>query len=141
LCAANHPDTRFAILGGSSERALGEALAQAAPKRCLNLTGGASLLEMIEWLRVCDVTVSNDTGPMHAAAALGKPVVALFGPTEPRRTGPYGQIEQALRYPAPCAPCMKAYCRVEDKLVCLHRITPQAVAARVAQVLGNGSGG
>ncbi|HEU0009436.1 MAG TPA: glycosyltransferase family 9 protein [Verrucomicrobiae bacterium] len=140
LCAANHPDARFAILGSGSERELGEALARAAPGRCLNLTGGASLLEMIEWLRLCEVAVSNDTGPMHAAAAMGKPVVALFGPTEPRRTGPYGQIDRALQFHVPCAPCMKSYCRVDDKLVCLHRITPQAVAERVGQVLGNGKG-
>jgi lipopolysaccharide heptosyltransferase II len=141
LCAANLPDARFAILGSVSERALGEELARAAPKRCLNLAGGASLQEMIEWLRLCEVTLSNDTGPMHVAAALGKPVVALFGPTEPRRTGPYGQIGQALQYHAPCAPCMKSYCRVDDKLVCLHRITPQAVAERVGQALRNGNGG
>ena len=41
--------------------------------------------------------ITNDTGPMHAAAAMGKPLVALFGPTEPRRTGPYGQLETVLR--------------------------------------------
>jgi len=141
LCAADFPDVRFAILGSANERALGEELAQAAPKRCLNLTGGASLLEMIEWLRLCTVTVSNDTGPMHAAAALGKPIVALFGPTEPRRTGPYGQIERALQFHAPCAPCMKSYCRVDDKLVCLHRITPQTVAERIGLALRGGNGG
>jgi len=141
LCAANFPDARFAILGSGSERALGEELAEAAPGRCLNLAGGASLLEMIEWLRLCEVTVSNDTGPMHVAAALGKPVVALFGPTEPRRTGPYGQVERALQFHAPCAPCMKSYCRVDDKLVCLHRITPQTVADRVGQALRGENGG
>ena len=138
LCAANFPDARFAILGSSSERELGEELNRAAPGRCLNLAGGASLLEMIEWLRLCEVAVSNDTGPMHVAAALGKPVVALFGPTEPRRTGPYGQLARVLQHPLPCAPCMKSYCRVDDKLVCLHRITPQTVAERVGQALGNG---
>ena len=52
---------------------------------------------MVEWLRRCDLMVTNDTGPMHVAAALGKPVVGLFGPTEPRRTGPYGQLEAACR--------------------------------------------
>jgi hypothetical protein len=52
--------------------------------------------------------VTNDTGPMHAAAALGKPLVALFGPTEPRRTGPYGQLENVLRLDLPCSPCLKS---------------------------------
>jgi heptosyltransferase I len=136
LCAAGFPDARFAILGSAGERGLGETIARAVPGRCLNLAGGLSLPEMIEWLRLCEVMVSNDTGPMHVAAALGKPVVALFGPTEPRRTGPYGQTERALQFPAPCAPCLKSECHAASRLECLRRITPQTVAQRVAEALG-----
>jgi ADP-heptose:LPS heptosyltransferase len=95
------PNTRFAILGGKDDRPLGEVIARSAPERCLNLCGATSLPEMVEWIRRCDLMVTNDTGPMHAAAALGKPLVALFGPTEPRRTGPYGQLENALRARSP----------------------------------------
>ena len=135
LCAAEFPDTRFAILGSAGERDLGETIARAVPGRCLNLAGGVSLPEMIEWLRLCEVLVSNDTGPMHVAAALGKPVVALFGPTDPRRTGPYGQIRRALQFRAPCVPCMKSECYSKNRLECLHRITPETIVDRVAEVL------
>ena len=74
-------------------------IVQADSRRCLDLTGNTSLPEMIEWIRVGEYIMTNDTGPMHVAAALGKPVIALFGPTDPRRTGPYGQIEDVLRIP------------------------------------------
>ncbi|HXJ77036.1 MAG TPA: glycosyltransferase family 9 protein, partial [Candidatus Dormibacteraeota bacterium] len=135
MCAREFPDTRFAILGSAGERELGEFIARAVPGRCLNLAGGVSLPEMIEWLRLCEVMVSNDTGPMHVAAALGKPVVALFGPTEPRRTGPYGQIERALQFRAPCVPCMKSECASDNWLECLQRTTPETVARRIAEAL------
>ena len=134
-CARDFPNARFAILGSAGERGLGETIAGAVPGRCLNLAGGLSLPEMIEWLRLCEVLVSNDTGPMHVAAALGKPVVALFGPTEPRRTGPYGQLDRALQFHAPCVPCMRSECLAVNRLECLLRITPQTVVQRVAEAL------
>lgn len=134
--AAAWPDVRFAILGSASERSLGQHIAGAAPDRCLNLAGGLALAEMIEWLRVSEALVSNDTGPMHVAAALGKPVLALFGPTEPRRTGPYGQLDHVLRHPLPCAPCMKDSCRLETPFECLRAITPDAVFHQLGRRLG-----
>lgn len=86
--AADHPDLRFAILGGKSDCPLAAPIVQADPARCLDLTGKLSLPEMVEWIRLCELMISNDTGPMHVAAALGRPLVAMFGPTDPRRTGP-----------------------------------------------------
>lgn len=134
-CAAEFPDVRIAILGSGGERELGDHIARAAPDRCLNLAGGASLAEMVEWLRLCDVMVSNDTGPMHVAAALGKPVVALFGPTDPRRTGPYGQINQVFQLPLPCVPCMKGSCHYAKPFECLRGLGPQPVTRRVLEIL------
>ena len=59
---------------------------------------------MIEWLRLCDLMITNDTGPMHVAAALGKPLVALFGPTEPRRTGPTAIWKTCCALTSPALP-------------------------------------
>ncbi len=134
ILANAHPDVRIAILGGAADQILGEAIVQAAPTHCVDLTGRTSLPEMIEWVRRCDLIVTNDTGPMHVAAALGKPVVALFGPTEPSRTGPYGQPGGVLRHALPCVPCMKDTCRYEKPLECLRAISPRTVAARVAEI-------
>lgn len=138
--AAEFPDTRFAILGADQDRPLGAVLQQAAPERSLDLTGRTSLPEMVEWLRLCDLLVTNDTGPMHVAAALGKPVVAVFGPTEPRRTGPYGQVERAVRHDLPCAPCLRSRCVWPDRLECLTAISPAAVLDRARPMLAGHPG-
>jgi ADP-heptose:LPS heptosyltransferase len=93
---------------------------------------------MVEIIRKCDAVVTNDTGPMHVAAALRKPVIALFGPTHPARTGPYGQVSRTLqRHDLPCVPCMKDVCNYREPMACLRGISPAVVAdevmARLAQ--------
>lgn len=128
-------DVRFAILGGAEDEPVAETISRVAPERCLNLAGQTSLPEMVEWLRRCELMVTNDSGPMHVAVALGKPVVALFGPTEPRRTGPYGRLEQVIRHPLPCAPCMKPHCAWTPTLECLTAISPTMVFERVRREL------
>jgi len=135
--ATTAPDVRFAILGGEADRALGGTILAAAPDRCLDLTGRTSLVEMVEWIRHCELLVTNDTGPMHVAAALGKPVVALLGPTEPRRTGPYGQLDRVMQLALPCVPCMKSVCHYVKPLECLRAIAPAQVIARVGQLLAS----
>jgi heptosyltransferase-1 len=133
--AEKFPDARFAVLGSGADKPLGEIISRAAPERCLNLCGATSLPEMIEWIRLGDLLVTNDTGPMHAAAALGKPLVALFGPTEPRRTGPYGQLENVLRLELPCSPCLKSTCHFEKPEECLRALPPALVFERVQKLL------
>ena len=135
--AEKFPGTRFAILGSGEDKPLGEIISRAAPERCLNLCGATSLPEMIEWVRLCDLMVTNDTGPMHAAAALGKPLVALFGPTEPRRTGPYGQLENVLRIDLPCSPCLSSHCAYEKPNECLNAISPAMVFEQVRRRLAS----
>jgi heptosyltransferase I len=132
--ARKYPGTRFAILGSKQDKLLGEIIANADPSRCLDLCGQTSLPEMIEWIRLADFVVTNDTGPMHAAAALGKPTVSLFGPTEPRRTGPYGQLENVLRLDLPCSPCLKSRCHNEKLNECLNAISPDMVLERMKEI-------
>jgi len=133
--AEKFPGVRFAILGGQDDRPLGEMISRAAPEHCLNLCGATSLPEMIEWVRRCDLMVTNDTGPMHAAAALDKPLVALFGPTEPRRTGPYGQLENVLRLDLPCSPCLSARCHFSQPEECLRALAPEQVLQRIEAII------
>jgi len=127
---------QFVILGSADEHALGHAIASANPGHCLNLAGQTSLWEMIEWVRRGRLVISNDTGPMHVAAALGRPLIALFGPTNPRNTGPYGKPGSVMQMNSlPCIPCMQSGCRLAAPLACLTGITPQGVYARVREEL------
>jgi lipopolysaccharide heptosyltransferase II len=135
LTMKDFPSSRVAILGDAGDRPLGEIISSVAPERCLNLCGETSLPEMVEWIRLCDLMVTNDTGPMHAAAALGKPLVALFGPTEQRRTGPYGQLENVLRIELPCSPCFKGHCIYKKPNECLNAISPAMVFERMRKRL------
>jgi ADP-heptose:LPS heptosyltransferase len=98
----------------------------------LNLAGKTSLWEMIEWIRLSRLLITNDTGPMHVAAAMRKPVVAIFGPTNPRNTGPYGQLDRVVqRSDLPCAPCLKSRCHYHDPIACLTGLPPERVFERV----------
>ena len=133
--AAARPEFRFAIMGSADDSAAGAAISQAAPQQCLDLTGKISLPEMIEWIRLCELMISNDTGPMHVAAALGKPVIGIFGPTEPRRTGPYGQLQNVVRIDLPCAPCLKSRCHYFKPMECLRAISPEMVFNRAVNLL------
>jgi heptosyltransferase I len=128
--ATEFPAARFAILGSEADRSLGDIISRAAPDRCLNLAGQTSLPEMIEWLRRCELMVTNDTGPMHVAAALGKSVIAVFGPTEPRRTGPYGQWQRVVQTKLPCVPCLKSRCGWPQPMECMTAISPLEVFER-----------
>lgn len=129
--AAADASFRFALLGGSGDGQLTDTIQRAVPGRCVNFAGRTTLPELIAVLRRCELLVTNDTGPMHLAAALRKPVVPLFGPTRPDQTGPYGQTHLALTHPLPCAPCMKSRCHWSEPLACLRRISPGNVAETV----------
>ena len=133
---AHKPDWRFAILGTTADRPLAELISCVNPQRCLDLTGRTSLPEMVEWIRASALMVTNDTGPMHVAAALRKPVIALFGPTAPQRTGPYGQLDQVLQLPLPCVPCLRSRCWHSIPMECLRALSPMAVLDKSQQLLG-----
>ena len=130
--------TAVMVLGGKEDAAVGARLA-AVGTRCVDKTGQTTLPEMVEWIRASEAMVTNDTGPMHVAAALDKPVVALFGPTDPRCTGPYQARGSVLQTTAmDCVPCLSRTCIAERERDCLRSIEVAKVAAEVRQVLVNG---
>lgn len=127
---------RVVVLGGTEDVAMGRRLS-AMGARCIDKTGQTSLPEMVEWIRASDAMLTNDTGPMHVAAALGKPVVALFGPTDPRRTGPYrtqGNVLQSTEMD--CVPCLSRHCTATRERDCLRSIEAVNVAEAVRSLLG-----
>ncbi len=117
--------------GTSQERAY---VSQCVGEKVYNLAGRLSLPELAGILSGAQAVVSVDTGPMHLAAALGRPVVALFGPTAPWRTGPFGKIHRVLRLELPCSPCFRKRC---PEPRCLQGLSPEKVWQTLKEVLGN----
>ena len=92
--------------------------------KALSLAGKTNLQELIEIVRGAKFMISNDSGPMHIAAALGVPVYAIFGPTDPLRTGPYGKEHTIIRGDVSCAPCLKRKC---NDMKCMKNISAEQV--------------
>lgn len=112
------------LAGGPDEAAKGEKIQQLCGGTA-SLIGQTSLRELAALIKGCAAYVSADTGPLHFAAALKKPLVAMYGPTRADRTGPYGSGRSTvLLTPAPCAGCLKKSC---DDWHCMHDITPDMV--------------
>jgi heptosyltransferase I len=128
LIAGARPDARFAVLGGKDDIPLAEEILRKAPIGTLNLAGQTSLHELIEVIRSASLMITNDTGPMHMAAAAGTPMIALFGPTNPARTGPYGSDATVMNVSLACAPCLSQRCHWTVKMECLRAIQPETVA-------------
>src|SRR5262249_43111661 len=131
-----HRDLNFAILGAASDKPIAQVICAAKPESCLDLTGGTSLREMVEWLRFASLVISNDTGPLHVAAALKRPLIAIYGPSDPTYTGPYAQQDAVLQTTdLECVPCMSRTCSYEQLLACLRSITPGQVCSRARAIL------
>lgn len=135
ILSHNFSEAQFCILGSEEDRSLAAQITLAAPDRCIDLTGKTSLPEMVEWIRMSRLMITNDTGPMHVAAALNKPIIAMFGPTDPRRTGPYGRMEHVLQASLQCAPCFNKHCTHHTPVDCLRSISPAHVCEHAARVL------
>ncbi len=99
-----------------------------------NLAGRTSMVEMAGWLAGMDLVIANDSGPVHLAAALSVPVLAIFGPTDPRRTGPYGAGHRTLVSTIPCRPCFRRDCRYETAR-CLEKVTAAEVLTAAREML------
>ena len=123
-------DVSFIMVGSPDEANLAEPICKAAPDRVISLVGKTTLQEAIESIRMADLLVTNDTGPMHIATAVGTRVVALFGPTNPSRTGPYQQLDKVVQTPLDCVPCMKSKCRNDLEIECLKTISATQVIER-----------
>ncbi len=104
------------------------------PGSVVNLAGKTSLVEMGGWFSKMNLVVVNDSGPLHMAVALGVPVVTMFGPTDPKRTGPYGAGHQVLSSVMDCCPCFGKDCGLPT-VECMGRITPDQVMVAVRSVL------
>lgn len=119
--------------GSESDKAAIEDILSGMKTKALNLAGKTSLRELAYLYQKCAAVICPDTGPMHVAAAMGSPVVvALFGPTSPLRTGPYGAKHRVIRAGLECSPCFKKRC---DDMSCMKKITVEMVFNTVKEVI------
>jgi len=113
------------IVGGRPDAALGDEVARLSHSRAVSVAGKTSLKELGAIIRGAKYLVTSDSGPMHLAAALNVPVFAVFGPTSPVRTGPYGNIHTIIRLELPCSPCFTRKPCPDWR--CIREVTPEMV--------------
>ena len=118
--------TAVVLAGGPDDASKGKAIASGCQSELVfDMTGKTSLRELAALIKGCSFYISADTGPLHFAAALKKPLVAMYGPTKADRTGPYGsKNSEVILSPASCAGCLKKNCQ---NWHCMHDITPEMV--------------
>jgi heptosyltransferase-2 len=116
---------RVVLLGGPSESALAVEVEASLEGSALRLQGKTSLGELIGVLSELSLFLANDSGPMHLAAALGVPTIAIFGPTDPTETGPLGPRAKFVREPVDCSPCLYRDCPIDHR--CMERIAVSRV--------------
>lgn len=126
---------QIVVIGSRSEQAEVGRFKLLTKQPVIDLTGAVPLGSLPALLSKAAVMVTNDTGPMHIAAAVGTPVVAIFGPTSSIRTGPYGSKHAVLTHEVPCRPCFSRVCHHRVALECLVEVTPRQVLAAVKQRL------
>jgi heptosyltransferase-2 len=151
LWLSRSPRHQVVVLGSPKEQALSDAIRQqtlvmmqsaatagsgptdsgaADGKRISSLAGQTTLLDAFRWIAIADHVISNDSGLMHAAAALDTPVIALFGSTDPTHTPPNSDRAEILHLDLPCGPCFKRRCPL-GTTACLRDISPFQVLTRI----------
>jgi heptosyltransferase-2 len=129
LQIASERNASIAVFGSKEETSICESVSQrvkAVGVLCANFGGATTLGEFIELAAGCEVFLTNDSGPMHIASALGVPTVAIFGATDDRATGPTGLHTRVVRQPVECSPCLLRECPIDHR--CMVRVSADRVA-------------
>lgn len=132
---ARETGASVAIFGSQDERELCETIAQliAATTPVRNFAGQTTLAEYIDLVAACQVYLTNDSGGMHIASALGVPTVAIFGATDDTTTGPTGELARVVREPVECSPCLRRECPIDHR--CMTRVNADRVARTALELL------
>jgi len=130
---SSQSSVQWILFGTTRDATVGAEIAAALGDHCVNRVGQTTLEQLIDELRECCLLLTNDTGTMHLAALLGVPVVAIFGSTEPRLTGPLGDGHIVLRHHVECSPCFLRECPIDFR--CMKAVSVQEVANAVLSIL------
>ncbi len=124
---------QWILFGTSGDTESGAIIEGALAAKCVNRIGKTTLQELIAELSECALLLTNDTGTMHLATILGVPVVAIFGSTEPRLTGPLGSGHHVIRHHVECSPCFLRECPIDFR--CMKAVTVDEVVDSVSSLL------
>jgi heptosyltransferase II len=124
---------QWILFGTVRDVTVGERIVALLGDHCVNRIGQTRLDQLMGELRECRLLLTNDTGTMHLAALLGVPVVAIFGSTEPRLTGPLGDGHIVLRHHVECSPCFLRECPIDFR--CMKAVSVQEVVDAVLSIL------
>src|SRR5262245_19703545 len=122
-----------AIVGSEKERSIAENIQKRMRSRVAVLSGRTSLETLIGVISGSSLVLTNDSGPMHVAAALGIPTVAIFGSTDDVVTGPWGPRARVVKEPVECSPCMLRECPIDHR--CMTRVSAEAVCRAAREIL------
>ena len=125
------------LIGSKDEADVSQDVTSRMRNRPVVLTGKTSLDQITAVLSAVDLIVTNDTGPAHIGAALGRPTIVIFGPTNPLTTRPFSPVAEILRHPPDCAPCMLRDCPIDHR--CMTAITVDEVFERSHALLKRSS--
>lgn len=131
-----NPNIYVVYFGDPAGAPLVNDICKDMPERVINLAGKTSLRELVALINVCSLFLTNDSGPMHIAAALKVPLVALFGSTSDVKTGPYG-IGKVIHKHVECSPCYKRVCPIDFR--CMKRIEVEEVYRELQKIINSAS--
>lgn len=134
------PGVRVVVVGGPSEKSFSNEFRTLESQGLINLVGQLSLRQIPVLLRRMRLVVGNDSSLIHLAAGVHVPVLAIFGPTNPRATGPYPlEAHSVLHAELPCRPCGKRICTNPKYLECLHSLMVSSVIEEIQKIIHVGT--
>ena len=122
------------LVGSTSDKPIARDINQRCQDHCIDLTGKTELDQVVDLLAAATCVVSNDSGLMHIAAAVDRPLVAIFGSSDPKHTPPLSPYSEVAYLGLECSPCFKRQCPLKH-LNCLNQLTPDRITTRVEQIL------
>lgn len=123
------------LVGSAAEEEVSLQVQKQMRNRSVTLTGKTDLTELVAVLSLVDLLVTNDTGPAHIAAAVGRPTLVIFGPTNPLTTRPFSPFGEVIRHPPDCAPCMLRDCPIDHR--CMTAVSVDELFDRARVILGS----
>ena len=128
--------SRVVVLGGPSDVLSANEFRKLESQGLINAVGKLSLRQLPSMLRRMNLVIGNDSSLIHLAAGVETPVLGIFGPTEPKATGPYPNARHSVRRTElPCSPCGQRTCRNSTYLECLHTISVSSVMESIRKMM------